>query len=109
MGYISEPGGERPVCCGKAEGKADKGKTSRQAEIWEMLETYADIRDGLEESLQSFQLLYEEIGFAMDEITGELEELDKQLTECSGRLKRFKFRRHNHHETVREEFEIPFL
>lgn len=86
----------------------DNQKDIRHAQIWELLNTYADIRDGLEDALLSFQVLYADIEYAMEEITGELEDLQERLDACSGRLKRFRSPRISQYEVVNEQCELPF-
>ena len=68
----------------------DKQKDIRNAQIWDLLDAYADIRDNMEDTLLSFQELHADIDYAMEQITEELESLQERLDECSGKLKRFK-------------------
>lgn len=75
---------------------ADKQDKARHADIWNLLYEYADIRDELEDTLTSFQQLYQEIEYAMEDITDELERLQEHLTRCSGKLTRFRNPNHDH-------------
>ena len=86
----------------------DRQKDIRHAQIWDLLYTYADIRDGLEDALLSFQELHAEIEYAMEGITEELESLQERLDECSGRLKRFRSPMTSQYEVVKEQCELPF-
>lgn len=85
----------------------------RRDGIWDLLEEYMDIRDALEETLDSFTDLQDDIGIAMEDIGGQLESLQEQLTRTSNRLKRFKtpapipVRRHEVVK-VQEDCELPF-
>ncbi len=83
-------------------------KTSHE-EIWGLLNDYADIRDELEDALQTFQVLQEDIEFAMEEITEELAALNEHLQACDSRLMRFRNHpRHNQYEVIKESCELPF-
>ena len=87
---------------------SDKQKDIRHAQIWDLLYTYADIRDSLEDALLSFRELYAEIEYAMSDITDELEALQGRPDECSGKLRRFKNPGKNQYEVVNEQCELPF-
>lgn len=56
----------------------------------DVLEEYVDIRDDLEDTLQSFELLSAEIGFAMDDIRDELEQLQEHLHRSSEQLRKLE-------------------
>lgn len=56
----------------------------------DVLEEYVDIRDDLEDTLQSFEVLSAEIGFAMDDIRDELEQLQEHLHRSSEQLRKLK-------------------
>lgn len=74
---------------------ADKQDKGQNANIWNLLYEYADIRDELEDALLSFQELHAEIEYAMEDITEELERLQEHLTKCSERLMRFRNPKHD--------------
>lgn len=86
----------------------DSQKDIRHAQIWDLLYTYADIRDSLEDTLLSFQELHAEIEYTMEEITEELESLRERLDACSGKLMRFKDPGKSQYEVVKEQRELPF-
>lgn len=86
----------------------DKQKDIRHAQIWDLLNTYADIRDGLEDALLSFQELHADIEYAMEGITEELETLQEHLDACSGKLMRFKNPGKSQYEVVKKQSELPF-
>jgi len=81
---------------------------TRHDEIWGLLNEYADIRDELEAALLSFQILQEEIEFAMEDITEELTALNEHLHACDSRLMRFKNPCRSQYEVVKEQCELPF-
>ncbi len=81
---------------------------TRHDEIWGLLNEYADIRDELEDALLSFQILQEEIEFAMEDITEELTALNEHLHACDSRLMRFKNPGKSHYEVIKEQCELPF-
>lgn len=62
----------------------------KDSSIWELLEEYADIRDGLEDTLQSFDILQSEVTSALEDIQDEIDTLKEHLAACSARLIRFK-------------------
>lgn len=64
--------------------------TVKEGSVWELLDEYADIRDELEETLQSFQLLHYEMSCTINDICEGIEELEEHLAKCSRRLTRFK-------------------
>lgn len=85
------------------------GKASlQQTEIWGLLEEYADIRDELEDTLDSFRCLQADIELAMEEVTDELKLLQEHLNTCSGRLMRFGPSRSKQYEVIKEHEELPF-
>ena len=59
----------------------------QEKELRNLLEEYEDIRDGIEDALQSFEIMSADIGFAMDDIRDELESLQVSLNQCSVNLK----------------------
>lgn len=73
----------------------------RQSGIWDLLEEYMDIRDELEESLDSIGLLYEDIRIGMDDIRAQLEDLQEHMDQVSGRLRRFKAPQSKQYEVVK--------
>lgn len=87
---------------------AEKQDKTRHADIWNLLYEYADIRDELEDTLISFQQLHQEIEYAMEDITDELESLQEHLSKCNGKLIRFRNPQRNH-KIVKEQSDIPFL
>lgn len=89
------------------QNKRQKTQT-RHDEIWGLLNDYADIRDELEDVLMSFQMLHEEIEFAMQDITEELKALNEHLCTCDGRLMRFRNPGRSHYEVIKESCELPF-
>lgn len=76
--------------------------------IWDLLGEYADIRDGLEDTLQSFQILHYEISCAMDDISDDIGELEGHLAKCRRRLMRFKRPKHHKYEDDNAQDELPF-
>ena len=81
---------------------------TRHEEIWDLLNDYADIRDELEDTLMSFQMIYEEIGFAIQDISDELTALNEHLQSCDNRLMRFKSPNRKRYEIIKEQDELPF-
>lgn len=80
----------------------------QQTEIWGLLEEYADIRDELEDTLDSFGCLKADIELAMEDITDELELLQEHLNTCSAKLMRFRPPRSKQYEVIKEHEELPF-
>lgn len=62
----------------------------KDSSIWELLNEYADIRDGLEDTLQSFENLQFEVSSTLGDIQDEIDTLKEHLAVCSARLIRFK-------------------
>ncbi|MDC7290255.1 hypothetical protein NXH76_20905 [Blautia schinkii] len=80
----------------------------KEDSIWDLLDEYADIRDGLEDTLQSFQILHYELSCAMDDIRDEIDALEVGLEKCSRRLMRFKRPEHLKCEDDNVQDELPF-
>lgn len=80
----------------------------QHAEIWDLLTEYADIRDELEDTLDSFSYLKADIELALEDITDELNQLQEHLNTCSARLKRFRPSRNRQYEVIKEPEELPF-
>lgn len=57
--------------------------------IVNLLNEYADILDELEGALESFEVLYADIGYVMDDIRDELEKLQEHLKKSSSILRRY--------------------
>lgn len=68
----------------------DKHNSPQHAQIWELLNEYADIRDELEDALASFQELKAELETALEDVSQELDEILSHLAECSNHLIRFR-------------------
>lgn len=83
-------------------------QNQHQKEIWELLDEYADIRDELEDTLDSFRYLKADIEFALEDITDELNLLQEHLNTCSARLMQFRPPRTRQYEVIKEHEELPF-
>ena len=59
-----------------------------------LLEEYGDLFLEMEGTLESFEILYTDIGFAMDDIRDEMERLQEYLDSCSAALRAYR-RRNN--------------
>ena len=82
--------------------------TVKEDSIWDLLNAYADIRDELEDTLESFQILHNEVSCAMDDISDEIAVLEEHLAKCSCRLMRFKRRGGLKYEDNNVDEEPPF-
>ena len=58
----------------------------------ELLEEYGDILLEMEGTLESFEILYADIGFAMDDIRDEMERLEEYLNNCASTLQAYRRR-----------------
>ena len=58
----------------------------------ELLEEYGDILLEMEGTLESFEILYADIGFAMDDIRDEMERLAEYLNNCASTLQAYRRR-----------------
>ena len=58
--------------------------------IWDLISDYADIRDELEDALDSFRILYGDLELAMEDIADELDAIEDHLTVTGRSLKRFR-------------------
>ena len=58
----------------------------------ELLEEYRDLLLEMEGTLESFEILYADIGFAMDDIRDEMERLEEYLNNCASTLQAYRRR-----------------
>ena len=80
----------------------------RQSGVLDLLEEYMDIRDELEVALNSIELLHGDIRIAMDDISGQLEDLQEHMDNVSSKLRRFKSPHAKQYEVVNEKALIQF-
>lgn len=66
--------------------------------LYELYEEFNNIRDELEDTITSFEVLQEDIRIALDDITGELEVIQEHLQKCSRMFRRFSSRNHKKNE-----------
>ena len=62
----------------------------RHAQIWDLLDQYADIRDHLEDLLYSMQMLQSQLISDLDDLSDDFDDLTEALSKCSKTLIRFK-------------------
>ena len=55
----------------------------------ELLEEFGDLFQEMEGTLQSFEILYADIRFAMDDIYDEMERLEEYLDGCAAALRAY--------------------
>ena len=77
------------------------------SKIWNLISDYADIRDELEDALDSFRILYKDLELAMEDISNELGDIEEHLGATSRTLKRFRVTDNTTLPTVDEE-ELPW-
>lgn len=58
----------------------------------ELLEEYGDLLLEMEGTLESFEILYADIGFAMNDIRDEMERLGEYLDNCARALQAYRRR-----------------
>lgn len=58
--------------------------------IWEVFEEYADIRDALEDLIEDFYSIEEEVGTAIMDLSDELNEIRERLFRCDKTFRRYK-------------------
>lgn len=58
--------------------------------IWDLISDYANIRNELEDALNDFRYLYEELEFGMADIHDELDSIEEHISTASRSLKRFR-------------------
>lgn len=78
------------------------------SKIWNLISDYADIRDELEDALDSFRILYKDLELAMEDISNELGDIEEHLDATSRTLKRFRVTDNTTLPTVDEEEELPW-
>ena len=60
--------------------------------VWDVFEKYADIRDELEDAMETFSSSMEDIQVALMDLDDELEEIRSHLSQCDKVFRRFKAR-----------------
>lgn len=63
--------------------------TQKNMEPEELLEEFGDLFQEMEGTLQSFEILYADIRFAMDDIYDEMERLEEYLDGCAAALRAY--------------------
>lgn len=76
--------------------------------IWDLISDYADIRDELEDALDSFHILYSDLEIAMEDIAGELDAIEEHLSVTGRTLKRFRITDNTPPPKADEEEELPW-
>ena len=85
--------------------------------VWDIFEEYADVRDELEDLLDGFRSVREDIEAAVYDLEGGLEEIEDHLASCDRVFRRFKAKRRREEKKYEErhcasgnegEEELPF-
>lgn len=66
--------------------------------VWDVFEEYADVRDELEDLLDGFRSVREDIELAVYDLEGGLEEVEDHLARCDRVFRRFKAKRRREEE-----------
>ena len=66
--------------------------------VWDVFEAYADVRDELEDLLDGFRSIREEIDLAVYDLEGGLEDVEDHLVICDRVFRRFKTKRRREEE-----------
>lgn len=69
--------------------------------VWDVFEEYADIRDELEDLLDGFRSIQEDIELAIYDLEEGLEDVEDHLARCDRVFRRFKAKR-QHEDAVHE-------
>ena len=80
----------------------------RQPGTEEQLEECMDILEELEETLDSFRWLRDELQYAMDDISDELEDIQLRIRKAGRQLQRFRPLPAKRYEVIKELDELPF-
>lgn len=64
--------------------------TQKKLTVWDVFEEYADVRDELESTMDTFEYIQAEMEYAIEDITSDLQSIKKQLRECDKVFRRFK-------------------
>ena len=76
--------------------------------IWDLISDYADIRDELEDALDSFRILYGDLELAMEDIADELDAIEEHLSITGRTLKQFRVTDNTPPPEADEEEELPW-
>ena len=77
-------------------------------QIWDLISDYADIRDELEDALDSIRILYSDLELAMEDISDELDTIEEHLCVTGRTLKRFRVSDHTPPLKTDEKEELPW-
>ena len=80
----------------------------RQPGTEEQLEECMDILEELEETLDSFRCLRDELQYAMDDISDELEDIQLRIRKAGRQLQRFRPLPAKKYEVIKEQDELAF-
>lgn len=78
----------------------EEGKFS----VWDVFEEYADIRDELEDLLDGFRSVREDIELAVYDLEGDLEEVEGHLSRCDRVFRRFRTKRRYEEEAFEARY-----
>ena len=78
----------------------------RQPGTEEQLEECMDILEELEETLDSFRWLRDELQYAMDDISDELEDIQLRIRKAGRQLQRFRPLPAKRYEVIKEQDEL---
>jgi len=70
--------------------------------VWEVFEEYADVRDELEDLLDGFRSIREDIELAVYDLEGDLEDIEDHLSRCDRVFRRFKAKRRREEKKYEE-------
>ena len=76
--------------------------------IWDLISDYADIREELEDALDSIRILYGDLELAMDDIAVELDTIEEHISVTGRTLKRFRIPDGTTVPKADEEEELPW-
>ena len=62
----------------------------RHSQIWDLLDTYADIREHLEDILYSMQMLQSQMVSDLEDLSVDFDDMAEEIGNCSKSLIRFK-------------------
>jgi len=77
---------------------ASEEREEPKLSVWDVFEEYADVRDELEDLLEGFRSVREDIELAVYDLEGGLEEVEGHLARCDRVFRRFKAKRRREEE-----------
>ena len=88
--------------------ETSEGRECTGLSVWDVFEEYADVRDELEDLLEGFRSLQEDIELTVFDLADSLEAVEGHLARCDKGFRRFKAKRRHEETEVKDKSQAPY-